>query len=201
MDHPVSQCCRIYLLEDVWVLPGETPDELMECIHGLADQCGFPCNGEKERNTQCHFVHALSDSDLVCKVLALKLTATTSKMLELYHTHITISDNMNAMGLTGSKTVNTIHHQKQQCQWWQPQQQKSHTASTAQHTCSNCTKSHAPGRSSCPAKDSMCSGCGCTGHWQLCCRSSGDPQATKKPEGTKKKQGGCHCNCQQYGYR
>ena len=154
-----------------------------------------------ERNIQYCFVHALSDSDLVCKLLALKLTATTSEILELCLTHIAISDNMNAMGLTGSKTVNAICYQKQQHQQQQPQQQKSHTASAAQHTCSKCMKSHAPGRSSCPAKDSVCSGCRCTGHWQLQCRSSGGPQATKKPEGTEKKQGGCCCNCWQCGYR
>ena len=161
----------------------------------------FSLQWKEGRNIQYHFVCALSDSDLVHKLLALKLTATTSKMLELCHMHITISDNMNAMGLTGSKTVNAICHQKQQCQWQQPQQQKSHTASTAQHTCSNWTKSHAPGRSSCPAKDSMCSGCGHTGHWQIHCRNSGGPQATKKPEGTKKKQGGCCCNHWHCGYR
>ena len=161
----------------------------------------FPSDEEKERNMQYHFVHALSNSDLVCKLLALKLTATTSEMLDLCCTHIAISDNMNTIGLTGSKTVNAICCQKQQCQWQQPQQQKSHTASTVQHTCSNYMKSHAPGRSSCPAKDSMCSGCGHAGHWQLCCRSSGGPQAAKKPEGTEKKQGGYHHNHQQCRYR
>ena len=68
-------------------------------------------------------------------------------------------------------------------------------------TCNNCTKSCAPDRSSCLTKDSMCSRCGCTGNWQPHCRSSSGPQAIRKPEGTKKKQGGhCH-NCQQCGYR
>ena len=117
MDHPMSHQCRIYQLEDVQICTGETPNELVECIHGLTDQCGFPSNEKKERNIQYHFVHALSDSDLVCKLLALKLTATTSEMLELYCTHIAISDNMNAMGLTGSKSVNVICCQKQQHQW------------------------------------------------------------------------------------
>ena len=186
MDHPLSQWCRIYQLEDVQIHTGETPDELVECIRGLADWCGFPSNEEKERNTQYHFVHALSDSDLVHKLLALKLMATTSEMLELYHMHIAISDNMNAMGLTGLKTVNAICHQKQQHPWQQPQQQKPHTTSTAQHTCGNSTKSHAPGRSSCPTKDSVCTGCGHTGHWQLCCRSSGGPQATRNQKALRR---------------
>ena len=37
MDHPMSQLCRIYQLEDVQIHPGKTPDELIEYIHGLAD--------------------------------------------------------------------------------------------------------------------------------------------------------------------
>ena len=69
MDHPVSLRCRIYQLEDVCIHPGETPDELVECIHGLTDQCGFPSNEEKERNIQYYFVRVLSDSDLVCNSL------------------------------------------------------------------------------------------------------------------------------------
>ena len=52
MDHPVSQWCRIYQLKDVCICPGETPDELVEHIHSLADQCGIPSNEEKERNIQ-----------------------------------------------------------------------------------------------------------------------------------------------------
>ena len=116
MDHPVSQQCRIYQVEDVCIHTGETPDELIEHLHGLVDHGGFPSDEEKERNIQYCFVHALFDSDLICKLLALKLTATTSEMLELCCTHITISDNMSAMGLTGSKTVNAIHQQKQQHQ-------------------------------------------------------------------------------------
>ena len=66
-----------------------------------------------------------------------------------YAAHIAISANMNAMHLIGSKTVNAFCCQKQQCQQQKPQQQKSHTTSTTQHACSNCTKSYAPGRSSC----------------------------------------------------
>ena len=37
MDHAVSQCCRIYQLEDVHIQPGESPDELVNCLHALAD--------------------------------------------------------------------------------------------------------------------------------------------------------------------
>ena len=108
---------------------------------------------------------------------------------------------MSDIGLTGSKTVNTICQQQQQHHWQQPQQQMPHTTSTGPHACSNCTKSHEPGRSSCPAKDSMCFRCGCTGHWQPCCRSSSGPQAIKKLESTKKKQGGHHHNHWQCGHR
>ena len=197
----MSQWCRIYQLADVHIHPDETPNELIEHLHGLNDHCGFPSNEEKERNIQYCFVCALSDSDLVHKLLALKLTATMSEMLELCHTHIAISDNMSTTGLTGSKTVDAICQQKQQHHHQHHHQQKSHTTSTAQHTCNNCTKSHVPSRSSCPAKDSVCSRCGCIGHWWPCCRSSGGPQAIKKLEGTEKKHGDHHHNCQQHGHR
>ena len=32
MDHPVSQCCRIYQLEEIRIKAGETPDELVDRI-------------------------------------------------------------------------------------------------------------------------------------------------------------------------
>ena len=78
MDHEVSQHCRIYQLEDVRIRAGESPNELMECLCALADHCNFPTNDEKECNVQYHFVHALSDKDLVKKLLALDLKATTA---------------------------------------------------------------------------------------------------------------------------
>ena len=37
MDHPMSQQCRIYQLEDVQICTGKTPEELIECIRGLTD--------------------------------------------------------------------------------------------------------------------------------------------------------------------
>ena len=52
MDHPVSQRCRIYQLEEIRIKAGETPDELVERIWGLADRCNFPTDAEKERHIQ-----------------------------------------------------------------------------------------------------------------------------------------------------
>ena len=49
MDHPVSQRCRIYQLEEIRIKAGETPDELVEHIQGLADRCNFPKDAEKEK--------------------------------------------------------------------------------------------------------------------------------------------------------
>ena len=49
MDHAVSQCCRIYQLEDVRIWPGESPDELVDHLQALADQCNFPTEDEKEQ--------------------------------------------------------------------------------------------------------------------------------------------------------
>ena len=38
MDHPVSQRCRIYQLEEMRIKASETPDELVERIQGLANR-------------------------------------------------------------------------------------------------------------------------------------------------------------------
>ena len=37
MDHPMFQQCRICQLEDVCICTSETPDELIDCLHVLAD--------------------------------------------------------------------------------------------------------------------------------------------------------------------
>ena len=154
MDHEVSQHCRIYQLEDVRIQAGESPDELVECLHALADCCNFPTDEEKECNVQYPLVRALREKDLVKKLLALDLKATTAKMLEVCHTHIAISDNLDAMGLAGSKPIHTIHqgNHKKQCQ-----QGSKSTAN--QHQCDNCTKSHPSGHASCLAKDATCNKC------------------------------------------
>ena len=57
------------------------------------------------------FVHALHDADLVKKLLAHDLTATTAKILEACHNHNAIADNINAMGLTGSESVSKVSKQ------------------------------------------------------------------------------------------
>ena len=121
MDHTVSQCYWIYQLEDVWIKPGETPDELVDHLKALGNRCNFPTDEEKEWNVQIHLVHALTDSESVKKLLALDLKAMTAKMLETCRTHRAIADNLNAIGL-GSKTVNAVN---QQSKWPQshPQQQ------------------------------------------------------------------------------
>ena len=73
MDHEVSQCCRIYQLEDVRIQAGESPDELVEHLRALADCCNFPTDDEKECNVQYHFFGTLNDKNLVKKLLALEL--------------------------------------------------------------------------------------------------------------------------------
>ena len=111
MDHEVSQHCRIYKLEDVRIQAGKSPDELVKCLCALADCCNFPTYEEKEHNVQYRLVLALSDKDLIKKLLALDLKATTAKMLEVCRMHMTISDNL------GSKPVHVIYqgNHKKQC--------------------------------------------------------------------------------------
>ena len=179
MDHEISICCRIYKLEETRIQPGESPDELVDCLRTLADHCNFPSEDEKEQNIQYRLVRALDDRDLVKKLLALPIMETTAKMLEVCRTHIAINSEMEAMGLGSSKTVHAIQkgptgkgptkrrHKPQQQQ--QPQQQ---------HSCGNCTVQHTPGCASCPAKAAKCGACGKIGHWQRKCRMTKRQQAT-----------------------
>ena len=149
MDHAVLQRCRIYQLEDVRIRPRASPDELVNCLRALADRCNFLTEDEKEWNVQYRFIRALSNKEIVKKLLALDLMATTSKMLEVCCTHNAISDNCEAMGLKEQKTVNAIQRQNK------PRQGRKPPADSA-HSCGCCTKSHPPGRSSCPARDDHC---------------------------------------------
>ena len=144
MDHDISICCRIYKLEETRILPGETPDELVDRLRTLADCCNFPTDDEKEQNVQYRLVRALDDRELVKKLLALPIKETTAKMLEVCRTHNAINSEMEALGLGSSKTVHAIHkgpQQKGQCKGHKPQQPQQRQ----QHSCGNCTKQHAPG--------------------------------------------------------
>ena len=192
MDHEVSQRCRIYQWEEVRIQAGETPDELADRIRALAARCKFPSEDEMERNVQYRFVRALNDKDLVRKLLALKVDATTAEMVNVCNTHIAIADNCDAMGLSSTKTVNAIHRgqpkQRQTGRKGPPQTQSDN------HQCGNCTQAHPPGRKSCPAKDAKCHTCGKTGHWKQKCRSgaksetaggSKPPQRHGKGRGTR----------------
>ena len=94
-------------------------------------------------------------------------------MLGVCQTHIPISDNLNAMGLVGSKPIHAIHqgsHKKQHQQGSKP------TAN--QHQCGNCMKSHLPGCASCLAKDVTCNKCGKVGHRKPRCHG-GSPKKGK----------------------
>ena len=169
MDHPVSQQCRIYQLEEIRIKAGETPDELIERIHGLPNRCNFPTDAEKERHIQFQMVRALSDTDLIRKLLAMKIEATTAEMLAMCRTHIAIADNMSSMGLS-TKAISAV-------------QKTMKKASSHGNPCGNCTKRHTPGREHCPAKDSTCHSCQKIGHWKQKCRKSNKAKdAHKKPK-------------------
>ena len=56
-------------------------------------------------------VHALSDTYLIWKWLAMKIKATTAEMLAVCQTNIAIGDNMSLMGLA-TKAIVTLHKMK-----------------------------------------------------------------------------------------
>ena len=113
-------------------------------------------------------VRALSDTDLIRKLLAMKIEATTAEMLAVCHMHTAIADNMNSMGLS-TKAISAV--------------QKTMKESSMHSTpCGNCTKHHTPGREHCPAKDSTCHSCQKIGNWKQKCRKSNKAKdAHKKP--------------------
>ena len=187
MDHEISIRCRIYKLEETRILPGESPDKLVDRLRALADQCNFPSNDEKKRNMQYRLVRALDDRELVKKLLAMPITATTAKMLETFRTHIAINGEMDAMGLGSSKDVHTVR--KGPPKKGQGKGQRQGQKQQQQHSCGNCTKHHAPGRSSCPAKDAQCRACGKTGHWKVKCHSR-DKQSSSGQHAPRHNKGG-----------
>ena len=56
---------------------------------------------------QFQMVHALSGTDLIRKLLAMKIKVTTAEMLAVYHIHISIADNTASMGLS-TKAVSAV---------------------------------------------------------------------------------------------
>ena len=113
-------------------------------------------------------VCALSDTDLIRKLLAMKIKATTAQMLAVCRTHIAITDNMSSMGLS-TKTVSAV-------------QKMTKKALSHSNPCGKYTKCHTPGREHCPAKDSTCHSCQKIGHWEQKYRKSNKAKdAHKKP--------------------
>ena len=141
------------------------------------DRCNFPTDAEKDRHIQFWMVHILSGTDLIRKLLAMKIEATTAEMLAVYHTHIAITDNMNSIGLS-TKAISAV----------QKMMKKSSIHSTP---CGNCTKCHTTGREHCMAKDSTCHSYKKIGHWKQKCRKSNKAKdAHKKPRTQPQQQHG-----------
>ena len=174
MDHTVSQCCRIYQLEDVHILPGESPDELIQPSPSSCWLIQLP--DRRGEGTECPVQIHQSPQWQGTHQEALDLTATTPKMLEVCHTNTSPSQTTSkAMGLKEQKTVNVIWRQNK------PHQGKKPPADSV-HSCGHCMKSHPPGRSSCPARDDKYWGCWKLGHWKPKCWSGPKGPKDKGPK-------------------
>ena len=122
-------------------------------------------------------VHALRDTDLIRKLLAMKIKATTAEMLAVCCTHIAIADNMSSMALS-TKAISAVQKMMKKL--------PTHNA-----PCGNCTKCHTPGREHCPAKDTTCHSYQKIGHWKQKCRKSNKAKdAHKKPKSQSQRQHG-----------
>ena len=110
---------------------------------------------EKKRHIQFWMVCTLGNTDLIRKLLAMKIEATTAEMLAVCRTHIAITDNMSSIGLS-NKAVNAV----------QKTMKKSMTHGSS---CGNYTKCHIPRREHYPARDSTCHSYQKIGHWKQRC--------------------------------
>ena len=73
---------------------------------------------------QFEMVCALSDTDLIWQMLAMKIEATTAEMLAACQMHIAIAGNMSSMGLA-TKAISTVQTEvtEEVAITWQPMQQ------------------------------------------------------------------------------
>ena len=73
-------------------------------------------------------LRALSDTDLIQKLLAMKIETTTAKMLAVCRMHIAIADNTSSIGLA-TKAIGTVQKSvKKQDITWQPMWQLHKTS-------------------------------------------------------------------------
>ena len=106
-------------------------------------------------------VHALSDTNLIRKLLTMKIEETTD-MLAVCQMHIAIVYTMSSMSLA-TKTTSTVQKSVKK--------QTSHSS-----PCGNCTTPHSRKR----AKDPTCHTCQNVGHWKQKCRKSNKAKDSNK---------------------
>ena len=197
MDHNISICCRIYKLEETCILPGwdtqqacwspMNPGRLLQLPDGWQEgtECVVPVGPCPRRQRvgeeATHSTHQGNNSQDV-------------RGMQDSQCH---QQQNGSLGIGSSKTVHAIHkgpQQKGQCKGHKPQQQQQRQ----QHSCGNCTKQHALGQASCPAKNSQCWACGKTGHWKAKCKTTKRKQAAtgqcapQQDRGTRPRQNRIH---------
>ena len=167
MDHNVSQQCQIYQLEDVPIKAWETLDELVDHLRALANRCNFQT--DRKWNKTSNSVQSMPSQTMSWSRNCSPLTSRPQQPRCSKHAGLTkpqqttsmlwASDpKLSMLSTNGTNNLSLTHKNSNQ---------KSNPQN--QHSCGNCTKSHAPGRASFLAKDSTCWSCGRIDHWDIRC--------------------------------
>ena len=177
LDMEVGPHVHVYDFEAIRKKCDKTAHELVARICQLTSQAhiGDGSTAAIKFEVQQCFILAITDEEieLICRLLAAPLTATTNELLTIAESYYAVEHGAQQMSSGGNTSVNTVHAH---CKHYDKGKQQQHKKSTPNNLCCNCTKQYAPGRANCPACESVCSKCGHIRHWKPKCRGGAPPQ-------------------------